>query len=463
MPPFTKEPTTGTITENSIQILWNFSDAVDMIGGRYEVTRNNFTTFETYNHTENTTYSHTFTGLTSGQNYVFKLRAIDDDNTVGNVQQVIAGTIIDPPATPQGLTLLPGDNQIILNWNDSTEDDVDGYKIYVDGVFLISVNDSNYTHSGLINDNEKCYQVLAFDTNDNESNKTSSMCGTPTDSTPPFDISVITTIDSSEYNYTFGWDKEPPEDTAYFIIYKNNIPVYNVPFVNGQTSYSYTATNLIPGTLYTFKVNPVDDDGNEQLYGSNSSIQLSTFSTAPAPPTGLTSTSGDGSVTLNWNEHPETDVKQYKIFVNGTLLTTVNNDTFTYTHNTMNPNAKNYYITAVDLGNAESNASNIVTASPVILNPPTLPFVGETSPITGDDVVASTFSLMNVLKWFILLSLAAWFAWKMIQSMKFSLNRGRSQQTVDDTGNKIISKKLEEQEQQQKQIERMKERMNKKR
>jgi hypothetical protein len=460
-PPYQKAPTTGLITENSIQMLWDFSDSVDI--EKYEVTRNNFSTFETVYHVANTQYSYTFTGLNSGQNYTLRVRAVDDDGLKSAPEIIIATTSVDPPAVPQNIILTPDDNEIKIDWDDSTAPDIDGYKIYVDGNYLTTVTSSIYTHTGLQNKSLKCYQISAFDENNNESNKTSSYCAEPVDNKPPFDISEIDTISSTEYSYTFGWEKKPGEDTAYFKVYKNNSPICcNVPYQTGVDYYTYTANNLIPNTIYTFQVNPVDDDGNELFTGTNGKIEISTFSTAPTPPTGLTATSGEGSVTLNWNEHNETDVENYKIYVNGSLLATVDKNTLTYTHNTMNPNSKSYYIKAVDLGGAESGQSNTVNASPVILAPVPL-FENANIGIQATDIVESSFNLVSLLKWFIVIGLALWFAWKIIQSMKFSLNSNSSAPTIDNNGSKIVEKKLEEQKEQQKMIERIKERINKKR
>ncbi|OHB55781.1 MAG: hypothetical protein A2173_05810 [Planctomycetes bacterium RBG_13_44_8b] len=94
--------------------------------------------------------------------------------------------------------------------------------------------------------------------------------------------------------------------------------------------------------------------------------------TPPASPTGLWSTGGDGTVSLNWYNNSEADLAGYNIYrsttnssgytvLNGALVTSSD-----YTDNTViNGTAYWYVVTAVDISDNESDYSNEVWAIPL--------------------------------------------------------------------------------------------------
>src|SRR5690606_24027142 len=82
--------------------------------------------------------------------------------------------------------------------------------------------------------------------------------------------------------------------------------------------------------------------------------------TAPATPTGLTATSGNTQVTLNWTANPEGDLSGYRVYGGTgsnptTLLQTVAAPTTTYTVSGLTNGTAYYYrISAIDNTGNES-------------------------------------------------------------------------------------------------------------
>lgn len=83
------------------------------------------------------------------------------------------GTDTVPPAAPSGLSAMPGDQQITLNWGANQEEDMAEYRIYVDGVKHGTVTSSVYTYnvSPLEAGREYDLTLSAVDGSDNESEK----------------------------------------------------------------------------------------------------------------------------------------------------------------------------------------------------------------------------------------------------------------------------------------------------
>ena len=99
----------------------------------------------------------------------------------------------------------------------------------------------------------------------------------------------------------------------------------------------------------------------------------SSYSTSPYPdaPSGLAATAGDGSVTLSWTAHSETDVEKYGLYYGTSTGPTVKQaevsgrTTITTTISNLSNNILYYFrITAIDGDSYESVYSSEVTGTP---------------------------------------------------------------------------------------------------
>jgi chitodextrinase len=148
--------------------------------------------------------SYDVTGLSPNTTYCFTVTASDAAGNVSDPSDQLCQTTsdistdTDPPDTPTGLNVKGSTNQIFLSWNPSAAQDVVGYKVYRDGIFIKFLpimstsnrNDSGlaassaitasalitYTDLGLNAGTFYCYRVTAVDGSGNESGYSPSHC-----------------------------------------------------------------------------------------------------------------------------------------------------------------------------------------------------------------------------------------------------------------------------------------------
>jgi len=92
-----------------------------------------------------------------------------------------------PPNAPTNLGATGGDGQVVLDWDDNTEENLDGYNVYRDdssGGPYTKINgslvaDSNYVDDTVTNGNTYYYVVTAVDTNSVESDGSNEASATP--------------------------------------------------------------------------------------------------------------------------------------------------------------------------------------------------------------------------------------------------------------------------------------------
>ncbi len=92
-----------------------------------------------------------------------------------------------PPDAPAGLAATAGDSQVALDWNDNSEGDLAGYKVYRSTssgtsyvlATTISGSTSAHTETGLTNGVTYYFVVTAYDTEGNESAYSSEVSAAP--------------------------------------------------------------------------------------------------------------------------------------------------------------------------------------------------------------------------------------------------------------------------------------------
>ncbi|GAA0367607.1 lamin tail domain-containing protein [Bacillus horti] len=162
-----------------------------------------------------------------------------------------------------------------------------------------------------------------------------------------------------------SWDSEDSEAVAFNVYYKGAGATGSIT-VTEQT-YA-TVDSLTNHQEYHFRVTSLDAEGNE----SPATAEVIAFPQenvdvhAPAVPTGLTAHPGNGHVTLEWTSNSEPDLEGYRIFINGTLFTTVSADVQRWTVAPLeNGREYTFTITAYDHVGNESSKSEPITAEPL--------------------------------------------------------------------------------------------------
>jgi hypothetical protein len=159
-------PQNFTATPGDTQVALSWTAPVSDGGSsitHYEVSSDNGHTWVT----ADTETSHTFTGLTNGTEYAFKVRAV---NSVGNgaaasvtATPVAAATV---PSAPQDFTATPGDGEVTLSWTAPESHGgsaISHYEVSCDNgdTWVTADTDSSHTFTGLTNGTEYTFKVRA--------------------------------------------------------------------------------------------------------------------------------------------------------------------------------------------------------------------------------------------------------------------------------------------------------------
>src|SRR5207247_2484774 len=130
-----------------------------------------------------------------------------------------------------------------------------------------------------------------------------------------------------------------------------------------------------------YKVTAVDGSGNESAAAVGNAVRPSSDVTAPAAPSGITTTPTVAGIALNWADNSEPDLAGYNIYrsnaqfgtfvklnAGGLLASSDYNDTAAPASTT-----SYYRITAVDSNGNESVAGTISAVRPADTTPPATP------------------------------------------------------------------------------------------
>ena len=126
----------------------------------------------------------TIAGLNTNTNYIFTIVARDLINNMSAAGGVSGKTLEDTeaPTTPINLSISnETDSSVKVSWTASTDNNaVDGYEVYVDNVLKETTTNNFYTVSGLNTSTTYTIEIVAYDIDNNKSDKSSSINATTT-------------------------------------------------------------------------------------------------------------------------------------------------------------------------------------------------------------------------------------------------------------------------------------------
>ncbi|MUK87521.1 hypothetical protein GMD78_03785 [Ornithinibacillus sp. L9] len=150
--------------------------------------------------------SYILENLTNHETYSFRVTAVDHEGNESSASSVVWATPQDEvdseaPATPTGLQVTPGINDVELQWNENSEDDLAAYRIYVNGTIYDTVlpNHTRISVFPLELGREYTLEVTALDHVGNESEKATIISG-PTENAPIPKV-LITEVVPNTDNY----------------------------------------------------------------------------------------------------------------------------------------------------------------------------------------------------------------------------------------------------------------------
>jgi len=207
--------------------------------------------------------------------------------------------------------------------------------------------------------------------------------GAPADTALPAAPSSLVAT-AGELRVALDWADNTESDLAGYRVYRRASDGSWTRIAQTGSS-AHTDSGLTAGTTYTYRVTAYDQAGNEGVASAQVSATPTADVTAPAAPTGLVATAGDGSVALGWTGNSESDLAGYRVYrasgASWELIASVTTNAHTDT-GLANGTAYSYRVTAYDVSGNESPASTAATATPRDLTAPAAP---ASLPATGGD------------------------------------------------------------------------------
>ncbi|HPF37433.1 MAG TPA: M64 family metallopeptidase [Phycisphaerae bacterium] len=322
-------------------------------------------------------------GLTNGVTYYYVVLARDANGNDGAQSAEASATPVNlPPAAPTGLTAEPRDRSVYLTWNPNTEPDFNSYFIYYSltsgGPYEEIDNDdtTSWLVGGLTNGVTYYFVIAAEDASTLMSPYSAEVAATPVDNQAP-DQPENVIAQRGEGAVQLSWDVVSDPGLAYYTVYRSTTSGGPYTFVDSPEDPEYLDSGLTNEVTYYYVVTATDTASNESVYSDEVSA-TPTSDLPPSAPTGLTATPGDGVIHLDWNDNPESDINEYRIYRSTTYggpYTELDADVVSQFDESSVTNGVRYYyvVTAVDNANQESGYSNQATAIPTDGIPPAAP------------------------------------------------------------------------------------------
>jgi fibronectin type 3 domain-containing protein len=313
--------------------------------------------------------------LSNGVAYTYKVAA---QNSVGwgeNSSQVQAmpRAIETVPTSPRGLTVVPGDQNVDLNW---TSPYYLGpapiiYHLFRDGSMIWSGSGTSYHDAPLTKGIQHSYKVAAQNSIGWGPNCTA-VIAVPA-GIPDAPYGLIAIAGDSKVSLTWARVNYSGPGTLTYHLFRDGSGIWS-----GTTNH-HNDTGLSNGIIHTYKVAASNSLG----WSPNSSIVSATSQGPPTAPRGLVAYGSDGLVVLNWTAPSYTGpgTLAYHLFRDGT-------ETWSGTSNSrIEVNLKNgqayAYMVAASNSIGWSANSSIIIATPQ--GPPTPP--GGLTAISGSELI----------------------------------------------------------------------------
>ncbi len=244
------------------------------------------------------------------------------DNAGNRLSVIVTAVEATPPNPPTNLTATAlSFDQIRLNWTTSL--DVGGgpvsyYRVYRGGTHIASPNLPPFDDWPLAQNTSYSYTVAAVDPSGNVSTQTASASATTLpENTPPSVPTSLTGYAASGTQVNLSWGASTDtggSGLAGYEIFRNN----GASPIGTSSVASYSDTNAVNGTTYTYKVRAYDGAGNRS--GFSNQIVVPTPDTQPPSPPGTPTFSAitSSEATANWAEATDNvTVAAYQYRLNG--------------------------------------------------------------------------------------------------------------------------------------------------
>ena len=244
----------------------------------------------------------TVTGLTNGQSYTFRVRAV---NSAGASAASIASASVTPatvPGAPTGLSATVSDQRVDLIWTAPASNGGQSITDYEyeqggSGTWISTGGTAtSYMVRNLTNGQPYRFRVRALNSVGAGAASAASPNLTPA-TEPDAPTGLSATVSDQEVDLI--WTAPASNGGAMILRYEYELDFSGTWTSTGGTATSYTVTGLTNGQAYTFRVRAVNRVGAGLASSSRSATPTSTV-VAPDAPFGLSATPGNGQVMLSW-------------------------------------------------------------------------------------------------------------------------------------------------------------------
>ena len=335
--PLEPENFVATLGNARVELTWDPPiDPVptDLVVGEQPIRRNPISSYEysrngswrSIPNSDESTTSHTVTGLNNGTTYYFQVRG---RNRAGNGEPSLEERV-EPesrkPGAPTGLTAQAGDEEVTLSWRAPANNGGEPITEYeykyrprtspAEDEDWIATGGTQTTVTVYGLDNGETYYFKVRAVNDlgcTDDVDEMEGCGQQSleVSAEPFDkpvtiVDLTDAISHEDSRVKLTWQPrvgqmpEPPEDDLSGFQYRQKAGGGYGSWIDIRNSDKFFRTHVVGdltnGTTYTFQVRAVNSSGGGDASGERSAVP----STTPGAPTTLTATAGDDEVRLTW-------------------------------------------------------------------------------------------------------------------------------------------------------------------
>ena len=255
--------------------------------------------------------THTVSGLTSGVQRIFEVRAVNGKTPGKGPAAQIHATPTGPPTAPRGLSAAPGNGEVRLTWDSPFRNggsEVVRYEVrHAEGASVpgntawTSVRTARvYTVSGLTNGALHSFEVRAVNGKTPGEGPAAIVRATPSD-VP----SVPRSLSATPYDgrVLLSWSAPADDGGSAIVRYEmRHAAGAGVPghaaWTSVGTATTHTVSGLTNGALHSFEVRAVNGETPSE---GPAAIVRATPSGPPTAPQGLSAAPGDGEVALTWS------------------------------------------------------------------------------------------------------------------------------------------------------------------
>ncbi|WP_155058176.1 PA14 domain-containing protein [Streptomyces blattellae] len=302
------------------KLTWAKNKEMDLAG--YKVYRRLNGTWTRLTTTTATSYTDT-TLPKNGATYYYEVRAHDKagNQSAGSADRAVTTVDTSAPAAPTGVE----DNWAIgmvtsvkLYWDGNSESDIAGYRVYRSTSKPVAPTAENLVgtpSSAAFQDTPPqtgdwyYYVVTAVDTHGNESAVSGTAEFETYDTTAPAFVPTDLAATSNEHDVTltWSWNRDQDADLETFRVYRDGAYI-------GDASGEFVDHDVEPGTTYTYHVRAEDDDGNLGPASASVTVEHLGDRTPPGTVTGLTATSAENGILLDWDDSTAADFDHYEVY-----------------------------------------------------------------------------------------------------------------------------------------------------